>query len=171
VRKVVLFIAISLDGFIAGPNDEIDWLFDDGDYGYKAFYETVDTIVMGRRTYDMALKFGEWPYRGKETLVFSRQQRENTEDVSFVSGDVQTLGAVLKSRDGGTIWLVGGGDLNTQFFRAHFVDEIVISIHPIILGSGIPLLSQEVMRVPLELVKHHIFDNGLVQLHFEVLDI
>lgn len=116
MRTVVLFIATSLDGYIAGPAGGIDWLFHDQDYGYAEFYDGVEYLVMGHKTYETALSFEEWPHPGKRTFVFIRTGRaKGRPDVYFVDEDVSSLVNRLKAGDGGHIWLVGGPELIRAF--------------------------------------------------------
>lgn len=144
MRKVVLYIAASLDGFIAEPEESLDWLTNiegQDDNGYAEFYETVDTILMGGRTYRWIMEHGEFPYEGKECYVFSRQSQMDTEFVRFCQGGCTALVRELRGREGKDIWLEGGGELVRQFLNEHLVDEIILTIAPVILGKGIPLFS------------------------------
>ena len=165
--RIILFIASSLDGFIAGRSGEIDWLFTDQDYGYTEFFKTVGVVIMGRKTYDQALTFGEYPFKGKESFVFSRT-RAGTADrnAKFISGDVAGFIDALKSREGKNIWLVGGAELIQEFLKHDLIDEFVISIHPIILGEGIPLFPVPNPRQELHLEQCKTFDTGLVQITY-----
>jgi len=96
MRKLILFIATSLDGYIAGPNGEIDWLFTDQEYGYSEFYATIDTVVMGRKTYDLSLSFGEYPYPGTQAFVFSRtRDGERDDHATFISKECHAFGTGL----------------------------------------------------------------------------
>lgn len=144
MRKVVLYIAASLDGFIAEPEESLDWLTNvkgQGDNGYEKFYETVDTILMGGRTYRWVMEHGEFPYAGKECYVFSRQNQPDTEFVQFCRGSCTELVRELQGREGKNIWLEGGRELVRQFLNERLVDEIILTIAPVILGKGIPLFS------------------------------
>ncbi|HMF55564.1 MAG TPA: dihydrofolate reductase family protein [Pyrinomonadaceae bacterium] len=169
MRKVILFIANSLDGFIARADGGFDWLFTDNDYGMRKFYGSIDAVMMGRKTYGMMLGFGESSYRGKKNYVFSRKSGSSTdENVEFVSGDVKSFVESLKRQPGKDIWLVGGFGLAETFWREHLIDEIILSVHPIILGSGIPLFRKADEQIDLELLKSKAFKSGLVQLHYRV---
>ena len=140
-RKLTYFVACSLDGYIAGPGGAIDWLFTDQDYGYAAFYATVDTLLMGRNTYDLCMKFGEYPYPNKTAFVFSRTLVSSPRsEVIVTSEDPGTFAMGLKREPGGTIWLVGGSQLARQLWEADQIDELFVSIHPITLGDGLPLM-------------------------------
>jgi len=162
-RKVVLFIASSLDGYIAGTDGDISWLFSDQDYGYKELLGRTDTIVMGRKTYDQLLGMGDYPYRGMECYVFSRSAMGGDENAEFVNGPVDELVQGLLTKDGKDIWLVGGSELVYHFMMADLVDEFVISVHPIVLGQGIPLFKAGTPTCRLRLVEARSFSSGLVQ--------
>jgi dihydrofolate reductase len=167
LRKVVLFIATSLDAYIARPAGEIDWLFQDQDYGYGKFYDGVEFIVMGRKTYETALAFEEWPHPGKQTFVFTRTgAAKGRPDVSFVGGDVSSLVSRLRPGDGGHIWLVGGSELIRAFLEADLLDELVVSIHPVLLGSGIPLVQGASLSRNFQLTSVQRYETGLVQLAY-----
>jgi dihydrofolate reductase len=169
-RKVVLFIACSLEGYIAGKDDDISWLFDDGDYGYRDFLASVDTVLMGRRTYDLVMRMGSFPYADKECYVFSRSLMGGDEHVEFVDLPVTGFIDELRKRDGKDIWLVGGSELIFDFMKAGSVDEFVISVHPRILGDGIPLFKPGIPSMALGLVRSESFPSGLVQMRYRKID-
>ena len=167
MRKIILFIAISLDGFIAGKSGEIDWLFTDQDYGYAEFLKTIDVVIMGRKTYEQALTFDEYPYKGLEGYVFSRSRAGRAdENVAFVSGDVGEFVGALKIKPGKDIWLIGGSEVILPFLEQDLIDEFVISIHPLILGDGIPLFRTPFPARKLRLKECRSFDTGLVQITY-----
>jgi dihydrofolate reductase len=165
-RKLSLFIASSLDGFIARKDGGIDWLFADGDYGYKRFYNSVDTILMGRKTYETALRLGE-NFAGKTCYVFTRRKRASKGNITFVSDPV-SLAKRIKSELGKGIFLEGGGETISTFLNEGLIDEIVLSIHPILIGEGIPLFRNLKNQIGLKLLDSTSFKSGLVQLRFEV---
>jgi len=168
MRKLILFIATSLDGYIAGPDGEIDWLFSDQDYGYSAFYSTIDTVVMGRKTYDVSLSFAEYPYPGKQAFVFSRTRAGERDDhATFVSGDIPGFVRTLKSQPGRRIWLIGGGAIIRPLLQDDLIDEFRIFVHPIVLGAGIPLFPLPLSMKTLHFRECHAFDTGLVRLTYE----
>lgn len=145
MRKLVLYIAVSLDGFIAGEGERLDWLDrveGQGDNGYEVFYSGVDTLLMGRKTYDWIMANAEFPYSGKECYVFSHTPKENTKDVTFVSEDPAEFVARLKEQSGKKIWLVGGGGLLKPLLAKNLVDELILTIAPVVLGKGIPLFHE-----------------------------
>ncbi|HSB47387.1 MAG TPA: dihydrofolate reductase family protein [Candidatus Bilamarchaeum sp.] len=167
MRKVILFIASSLDMFIARKDGSVDWLFTDGDYGYRKFYESVDTVLMGRKTYELALKLGD-SFGGKNCVVFSRSAgRKAKGNVKFAS-DPASFTEKLRAAPGKDIYLVGGGQIVSALLNAGLVDEIVLSIHPIILGTGIPLFDSIGKSVKLSLEGSEKFPSGLVQLKYSV---
>ena len=167
MRKVVLFIACSLDGYIADTSGGVDWLFTDQDYGYTGFFAGVDTVIMGRRTYEQVLSFGEYPYKGTQGFVFSRTHKEEyNEYVTFISGDIVSFVEGLKKGAGKNIWLVGGSELIHSFMNHDLIDEFVISVHPIVLGDGIPLFRAPLQMRKLSFRHCRAFDTGLVQLTY-----
>ena len=169
MRKIVLFIASSLDGFIAREDGGIDWLFSDGDYGYSKFFKSVDTVIMGRKTYEVSLTFGDYPYNGKKVYVFTRKKSIRPDgNAEFVSDPV-SLCKKLKKLPGKNIWLVGGSEIVSVLINAGLVDEIILSTHPIILGSGIPLFNCIKKEIKMRLVKSVKFGSGLLQAHYVVL--
>jgi len=170
-RKLVLFIATSLDGYIATKDDSLDWLFKvegEGDNGISEFYETVDTILMGRKTYDWIITHmtEEFPYKNKECYVFSRQENEDTEDVKFIKEDIIDFTNKLKNEEGKNIWIVGGGDLLHSFIKEKLVDEFIITIAPTIIGEGVPLFKEDNYQLELYLKGTRCF-NQFVELHYE----
>jgi len=168
MRKLILFIATSLDGYIAGPKGEIDWLFTDQDYGYSEFYATIDTVVMGRKTYDVSLSFGENPYPGTQAFVFSRtRDGERDDHAAFVSGDIPSFVRTLKVQPGRNIWLAGGGEIIRPLLQDDLIDEFRIFVHPIVLGSGVPLFPAPLLMKKLNFKECHAFGTGLVRLTYE----
>jgi len=166
MRRVILFIATSLDGYIAGPAGEIDWLFRDQDYGYTAFLSGIDTVLMGRRTYDVSLGFGDYPYKGKQGFVWSRTRNGHDGNVTFVSQDVGPFVSTLKQKPGKNIWLVGGAELVAECVRHDVIDEFMIFVHPIILGNGIALFQAPLPQRMLRITHVERFTSGLVQLSY-----
>lgn len=168
MRNVILFIAASLDSYIATSDEAIDWLFTDQDYGYSAFNERIDTVIMGRKTYDISLTFEADPYPGKTAYVLTRSQQEpKTPNTTFVRDGIIEWMDALRQAPGRDIWLVGGGQLIQLFLEHDWIDEFVISFHPILLGTGLPLFPPAQMpHRPLKLVHSQAFDTGLVQLTY-----
>ena len=171
MRKIKLYIASSLDSYIAGEGGSIDWLFTDEDYGYAKFYDSIDTILVGRKTYDQSLKFDGCPYKGKKVYVFTRriEEKKSTCYVEHINVDIPSFVRHLLKLVGKDIWLLGGGEIASILLNADLVDEIILSIHPVILGRGIPLFSNMRKRVNLQLLESNTFGSGLVQLCYGVL--
>ena len=169
MRKVVLCVAVSLDGFIEGPKGEYDWCFADQDYGMAAFFKRIDAIFMGRKSYDVASKMeGENPWKGIKTYVFSNTLKEITsEDAILVSGDIVSEVKAIKNTPGKDIWLFGGASLSTTFINEDLVDEFWLAVHPIILGGGKPLFQNINGRKNLKLVDQKTYSTGLVSLFYE----
>jgi dihydrofolate reductase len=168
-RKIILYIASSLDGYIATKSDGLDWLFMDQDYGYSEFIKNIDTVLMGRLTYQLILSFGDYPYKGTEGFVFSRKEtRPKDEHVTFVSSDIKTFINDLKNKPGKNIWLVGGGELNRTFLELGLIDEFIISLHPILLGDGLPMFPPSFPQTELIFKNCQSFDSGLVQLTYQL---
>ncbi len=171
-RKVVLFIAMSLDGYIATKNDSLDWLFKvegEGDNGYSEFFETVDTIVMGKRTYDWIMEHenGKFPYKNKECFVFTRSSMENTPNVKFVNEDTLDFTTKLKNEEGKNIWVVGGGELLHSFIEEKVIDELILTVAPTLIGNGIPLFKENNAHIELTLKGTRQF-NQFVELRYDV---
>lgn len=167
MRDLSYFVATSLNGFIAGPDGSIDWLFTDGDYGYSEFYRSVDCVVMGRKTFELSLSFPEYPYRGKRAYVFThRTLKPPHANVVIVHDPPDAFVAELKQQTGGKIWLVGGGELGGELVQAGLVDELVLTIHPVSLGRGIPLFNPHDRRTDwaVQTVTH--YRSGLVQVTY-----
>ncbi len=171
-RKIMLFIATSLDGYIATEDDSLEWLFKvegDGDNGYSDFYDTVDTVIMGRRTYDWLLKqeLESFPYEGKECYVFSRTISQDDENIKFFSGDVVDFTNQLKNKEGKNIWVMGGGDLIHSFINKKLVDELIITVSPVLIGKGIPLFKEIDFELELTLKSINRF-NQFAEIRYEV---
>ena len=166
MRKIKLFIASSLDGFIARENSGIDWLFT-GDYGYAKFYNSIDTVLMGRKTYELSLKLGE-SYKGKRAIVFTKQKNlKKLENVEFISNAVNFTKKLKNSKEK-DIWLVGGGEIVSLLLNNNLIDEILLFVHPIILGKGIPLFKNIKKEVKLKLVRTKYYNDGLVEMNYRV---
>lgn len=170
MRKISLFIASSLDGYIARTSGEVDWLFTDQDYGYTEFYEQIDTLIMGNKTYHQILNWGEYPYPGKECFVFSQTlQGQKDNNVEFVGGDLTEFINKLRQSSGRDIWLVGGGQVINYLMKHNFIDELILAIHPIILGNGIPLFAKDAsLETNLKLKHVKTYPTGLLQVFYDL---
>lgn len=172
-NKVVLYIAASLDGYIAREDESLDWLFScdgEGDNGYGHFYEQVTTILMGKKTYDWIVRHegGNFPYQGKECYVFSRTTSGRTDYVRFVNSDIAEFVRERKSANGNAvIWVVGGGEVLVALLREQLIDELFIQVAPKLLGRGVPLFREGDYELNLQLAHVNQF-NQFVGLHYIV---
>lgn len=169
MRKVLLQLAVSLDGFIEGPNGEFDWCFTDQDYGMSAFLQRVDSVFIGRKSYELILRMGEEAMPGFSQLqqyVFSTTLNDAAPGVVLVKKDVAETVRQIKNNPGKDIWLYGGASLTATLLHQGLVDEIILAVHPIILGGGKPLFSQLAHRVPLTLMDSRSYSSGLVMLSY-----
>lgn len=179
-RKIVLDLAVSLDGLIEGPNGEIDWCIMDSDMDFKRFLDKIDTILYGRKSYDLWGQFkpgiedseGEkeiWELvHSKKKYVFSKTLKGSENNVTFINENLEEEITKLKNNPGKDIWLYGGASLITTFVNLGLVDEFRLSIHPIILGEGKPLFMDILKRVNLKLVGTKRFSSGVVQLCYHL---
>lgn len=171
MRKVIYFVAASVDGYIADRNGGIDWLFDDFDFDndpvYQSLMQRVDTVVMGRKTYDVAMSFGEYPYQGMDGYVFSRANAgEFTDFVKFIDDKPDQFIKGLQAEKGKDVWFLGGAELAQEFLEKDLIDEFVIGQHPVALGGGVPLWPEGFDPIELNLLNTVHYDNGLVMLHY-----
>ena len=178
MRPVVYRVAASLDGYLAGPGGEVDWIVGDGGAELAGLYEKVDTVLLGRRTYELTLHPGSppWP-AGWRVFVFSRTLApEQHPRVTVVSAGAAETVASLRTEAGGTIWLFGGGSLFRSLLDAGQVDGVEIAVMPVVLGGGIPLLAPRTRAAPgagapptrLALVDSKASAKGVVTLRYEV---
>ena len=173
-RKVIAHIGTSADGFIARSDGDLEWLTSrpapKGFYGMNAFMKSVDTKVLGRKTYEVSLRMGANFDSHSRTIVFSRHPppADAPSGVEFVSDAIGPFVSRLRQRPGKDIWLMGGGEIIASFLDAQAVDEFVISVVPVFIGEGIPLIARRHRHVPLELRSVERFEDGLVQLHYGV---
>jgi dihydrofolate reductase len=165
--KIIVYIASSLDGYIARENGDVDWLPINTDSGYDNFYKSIDTVIMGKKTYDQILTFGDYPYKGKKSYVFTRNDSlTKDENVEFASNVEEFSRNLVSSK--GNIWLVGGSELFSAFLEHKLVDEIILSIIPTVLGKGIPLFQNINQEANLKLIKTTEY-SGFVELTYKVL--
>ena len=168
-RRVVVFIATSLDGYIARPNGDVDWLFTDQDYGYSEFIAGVDTIIMGRKSYQTIVDLGEWPYAAMNVYVYTRRPTHPDDPrVTFTSVPPVELVEELRKWPGRDIWVLGGGELIGVFLDAGLIEDATIAVHPVFLGDGIPLIPRGTRTTWLNLVGQKWYENGLVILSYTV---
>ena len=172
-RKVILFIAMSLDGFVAKSDGDIRFLSiveqEGEDYGYTSFLESVDTVILGRKTYDKVLStVSELAYGDKNVFVLTRNPQLTTHKITFYSGNLSELISTLKSNEGQNIFCDGGAETVHRFLLNNLFDEIIISIIPVLLGDGIRLFNESFQEKKLQLIQSKSFEKGLVQLHYRV---
>jgi dihydrofolate reductase len=173
MRKVIFGGANSLDNYIARPDHAVDWLLwgDEAAEVMADYWKRFDTILMGRKTYEVALRSGQGgdPYPGIQSYVFSRTLAPAThKGVTIVSEDVATFVQGLRQQPGKDICLMGGGELARSLFEADLIDEIGFNIHPVLLGSGIPLFHPMSRQINLELRECRPFKNGCVLVTYDV---
>jgi dihydrofolate reductase len=173
MRRLIIYIASSLDGYIAKPNDDLSFLKlvekEGEDYGHKKFTETIDTIILGRRTYDWVLKeIGPSYYDNgeRDVYVITRTERPGIGRTTFYTGNLTELVQQLKSGDGKNIYCDGGAEIINELLINDLIDEFTISVVPVLVGAGIRLFKDGRPEQQLELVNVKSYDTGLVQLHY-----
>ncbi|PKQ16431.1 MAG: dihydrofolate reductase [Actinobacteria bacterium HGW-Actinobacteria-7] len=174
MAEIIYYVAASLDGYIATPDGGVGWLapFESGaeDYGYAEFYASVNAVLLGSHTFEQSLTFGEWPYSGKPTWVFSgRDWPQLPPDVTATSRSPVDVVAQLDASGISRAWLVGGAALATSFRNAGLITEFIVSVMPVILGGGIPLFATDGPTLTLRLVSESVYDDGVVQLVYKPL--
>ncbi|URM36126.1 dihydrofolate reductase family protein [Flavobacterium anhuiense] len=174
MRKISLFIAMSLDGYIAKPNDDLSFLKlvekDGEDYGYAKFTADIDTIIIGRKTYDYVLKeIGASHYDNgqRDVYVITRTERPQIERTIFYTGNIAELVEKLKSEKGKNIYCDGGAEVINELLKNSLIDEFIISIIPVLLGNGTKLFRDGRPEQILEFVSAKTFETGLVQLYYK----
>lgn len=175
MRKIILYIATSLDGYIARENGSVDFLdvYNESgdDYGYKEFYDSIDTIIMGGTTYGQfgsSKKFKSF-YMGKPIFVFSRKNSGKNENVTFVNENVKEFVNTLNPTTSKNIWMLGGASILDEFLKNDLVDEFIITVMPVLLGKGISLFKKGHVERKLKLLNVKTHDLGVVQLHYMIL--
>src|SRR5688572_27951241 len=171
MRKIVLQLAVSLDGTIEPSNVEYEWCFTDQDYGMKEFFKRIDSVFMGRKSYELTLGIGEeaMPEFPKlKEYVFSTTMTDAKPGVVLIKDNVEEEVKRIKAEPGKDIWLFGGASLTSYLLNYGLVDEMSLAVHPIILGSGKPLFSNIDSRVPLNLVNTQSYSSGLVMLTYNL---
>lgn len=175
MRKTILYIAMSLDGYIADKNGGVDWLEGDGsDTGnegsYGKFIDTVDTVVMGYKTYNqivMELSPDKWFYEGLKTYVITHRKIENNKNVNFINGSIEEAITELKNNDGKNIWICGGAKIVNELIDMGLIDIICVSIIPTLIGGGIRLFGERTEKYGLKFISSETY-NGITDLVYEL---
>jgi dihydrofolate reductase len=169
MRRIVLGLGISIDGYIARLNDAVDFLFMPKDYSMGPFMASVDTAIMGRKTWQAALKMGgSFSGSSMSTYVFSRSQHAGERDgLTFVNEAPAPFIGRLRERPGKNIWLMGGGELARDFLKADLVDDLELGIVPVLLGEGLPLFPSGFPQRDFRLVENNTYSKGLIALKYQ----
>ena len=173
-RRIIVHIGTSADGYIARPDGDLKWLTSrpapEGFYGINAFVKTIDTKLLGRKTYEQSLRLGAKFDSKDRYIVFSRHATpaDAPSGVEFVDGAIGPFVSRLREQPGKDIWLMGGGEIIASFLDEQAIDEFVISVAPVFIGDGIPLIARRHRHVPLDLQSVERFDNSVVQLRYRL---
>ena len=173
-RQTIVNIATSADGYIARPDGDIEWLTrrpaPKGFYGMGKFMQSIDTTLFGRKTYDVGLQMGATFDAKSRNYVFSRQPPPASvpAGVEFVAGGIGAFATRLRDQKGKNIWMMGGGQLIASFLDEDAIDEFIITVVPIFIGEGIPLIAPRHLEVPLTLCSVKPFPDGVVQIHYDL---
>lgn len=170
MRKIILNLAVSLDSYIEGPNGEYDWCFDDQDYGLTNFFDACDAIFIGRKSYELIMRTDPKMFAAMKMYVFSDTLQESgAANVEILrSADFKSSVEEIRNKEGRDIWLFGGAKLVEAFIKENLISELLLSVHPVILGSGKPLFTNIKERVNLLLLGSEQFSSGLVQLRYAI---
>lgn len=168
-RKVILYISISVDGFISDKLGGVSWINGqnesyESDYGYENFIKNIDTVILGYNTYRQVseeLSPKEWTYKDLKSYVFTKKNIKNTEDIKFVSEDITSFIKQLKNKNGKDIWICGGANIVNQLVKSNLIDEYHITTIPVILGSGIRLFQDDNINIKLKLKESKV-ENGII---------
>ena len=169
MRKIILGLAVSLDGYIEGPNGEYDWCFTDQDYGMSEFFKRIDSLFIGRKTYELVLRMGDESMPGFPKLteyIFSTTLKEVKPGAILINGDIEAEVKRIKNEPGKDIWLFGGAELTSCILNLGLIDEMWLAVHPIILGAGKPLFRNIKSRIPLKLIDSKTYSTGLTSLTY-----
>lgn len=170
-RKCILYIAISLDGYIAKPDDDLSFLNivhkEGEDYGYAELLNSVDTVITGRKTYDWVMaQIPQYPHSNKKTFVITRTTKPDNGNITFYTGNLKDLILKLKSETGKHIYCEGGAEIVNELLQHNLIDEIILSVVPVLTGDGVKLFKDGRTDQLLSLISSKQFETGLVQLHY-----
>ncbi|MBS0648800.1 MAG: dihydrofolate reductase [Verrucomicrobia bacterium] len=169
--KISIYIAASIDGYIARKDGSLDWLDRVGDpeedYGFQKMLSSIDGVILGRKTYEIAAPVADWPYKGKKLIVLSQSLKTVREGAELFQGDLTQLVSQLHNEGIRHIW-IDGGETIAQFLKLQMVDHMTISVIPILLGDGIPLFHPLAKELPCRLISSDSYPSGLVQLCYEI---
>jgi dihydrofolate reductase len=169
VRRIRYRVAMSLDGYIAGPQGEIDWIIADPEIDFGALFQQFDTLLVGRGTFEFMVKHGQATVPGMKIIVFSHTlQPRDYPDVTIVAGKEKETVAALRKEPGKDLWLFGGGLLFCSFLDPGLVDTVEVAVIPILLGGGIPLLPAPAKQAKLKLTGHKVYGSGIVLLEYSM---
>jgi dihydrofolate reductase len=174
-RRIIVHIATSADGYIARPDGNLDWLTSrpapKGFYGMPQFMRSVDAKLLGRKTFEVSLELGAHFSANDKHYVFSRQPPPKSvpAGVEFVSQPIDVFAKRLRQQAGKNIWMMGGGEIIASFLDKGLIDEFIITVVPIFIGEGIPLIAPRHLSVPLKLRSSKPFPDGVVQAHYEIV--
>ena len=170
MRKIIVGVAVSLDGFIEGPNGEYDWCLTDQDYGFSDFFKRVDTIFIGRKSYEMSLQMqgGGAGFPTFKEYIFSTTLDKVKDGATLIKDNIKAEVDKIKNEKGKDIWLFGGAGLTTSLMNLDLVDELSLAVHPILLGSGKPLFKNLKDSVTLKLLDTKKYSTGLVSLTYSL---
>ncbi len=172
-RKIIVNAGVSADGFIARPDGDIEWLTSRpkpaGFYGMSEFTKSIDAKILGRKTFDKSLEMGaKFDGKTKAYVITSRPPSKPVSGVDFVSGSIAEFAERVRNAPGKNIWMMGGGGVIASFLDAGAIDEIIMTVTPVLIGEGIPLIASKHRHVELKLLNSRPFDDGVVQLHYAV---
>jgi len=170
MRRIRYRVAMSLDGYIAGPNGEADWIVMDPDVDFAAIWKQFDAILVGRKTFDVMARAGNTGMPGVKTYVVSRTlKHDEYPGVTILRGQIEETVARLRNELGKDIWLFGGGELFRSLLEAGLVDTVEVAVMPVLLGGGIPLLPPPTAQNKMRLTSHKVYKTGIVALEYALV--
>jgi len=172
-RKLVLYISSSVDGFISKPGDVLSFLnpmyIEGEDYGYAEFVNSIDTVIMGRKTYDWVMNVVDtFPHADKEAYIITRSKKPSIGTTHFYNGDLTALVNRLKNQEGKNIYCDGGAQLVNELLKLDLIDEFIVSVVPVLLGGGVKLFQTGIPERTLKLISVREYQTGMVQYHYAV---